>query len=50
MVSGESRLADTETVEDWKNYHILQEIEGDIHNADKTGLFFNLQPYKIFTF
>jgi hypothetical protein len=28
----------------------LQETVGDIYNADETGLFFDLQPGKTFTF
>jgi hypothetical protein len=48
-LSGESRSVDSETVEDWNNYRLLQEIEGydlcDINNADETGLFFSLQPF-----
>jgi hypothetical protein len=53
-LSGKSRNVDPETVEDWKNYRLLQETEGyDLHviyNADGTGLFFNPQPSKTFTF
>jgi hypothetical protein len=51
----ESRPVDSETVEDWKNNQLLQEIEGyklcDIYNADETGLFliYNLVN-KTFTF
>jgi hypothetical protein len=45
---------DSETVEAWKNYQLLHEIEGydlcDINNADETGLFFSLQPSKTLTF
>jgi hypothetical protein len=45
---------DPETVEDWKYYRLLQEIEGydlcDINNADESSLFFNLQPSKNLTF
>jgi hypothetical protein len=49
-----NRSVNLETVEDWNNYKLLQEIEGydlcDIYNADETGLFFNLQPNKTFIF
>jgi hypothetical protein len=45
---------DPETVEDWKNYWLLQEIQCydlcDIYNTDQIGPFFNLQLRKIFTF
>jgi hypothetical protein len=48
-LSGESRIIDPETVEDWKNYWLLQEILCDAYSADATGLFFSLQPSKTFT-
>jgi hypothetical protein len=52
--SDESRNIDSETVEDWKNYQLLQEIKGydfcDINNADETCLFFSLQPSKTLIF
>jgi hypothetical protein len=53
-LSGESRSVDSETVEDWKNYRLLQEIEGydlfDINNVDETGLFlvYNLAKLSLF--
>jgi hypothetical protein len=54
ILSGKSRSVDPETVEGSKNYQLLQENEGydlcDIHNANETGIFFSLQPRKIFTF
>jgi hypothetical protein len=38
-LSGENRIIDSETIEDWKSYGLLQEIEGcglcDINNADR---------------
>jgi hypothetical protein len=53
-LSSESRSVDLGTVEDWKNYWVLQEIEAydlcDINYADETGPFFSLQPSKTLTF
>jgi hypothetical protein len=46
---GESMSVDSETVEDWNNYQLLQDI-CDINDADETGLFFCLQPSKPLTF
>jgi hypothetical protein len=39
-------------VGDWKNYQLLEEIEGlcDINKADKTGLLFSLQSSRTLTF
>jgi hypothetical protein len=49
-LSRESWSVDSETVEDWKNYRLLQETEGndlcDINNSDETSPFLGLQTRK----
>jgi hypothetical protein len=50
-MAGENRSVYPETVEDWKSYRQLEEIEGcnlrDMHNADGAGLFFSLPRSKL---
>ncbi|GBL95858.1 hypothetical protein AVEN_227107-1 [Araneus ventricosus] len=52
-VSGESGDVDCETVDDWIQNYLPDMIKGyeqkDIFNADETGLFYNLQPFKTLT-
>jgi hypothetical protein len=48
-LAGESRTADTETVDDWKNDRLMEETKEydlcDIYtNVDETRLFLSLQP------
>jgi hypothetical protein len=49
-LSGGCWSVDSETVEDWKYYHLVQEIEGydlcEINDADETGLLCSLEPRK----
>jgi hypothetical protein len=53
-LSSEGRTVDSETVEHWKNYRVLQEIEDydlcDTNNADETGQFsvYNLEKPPLF--